>query len=463
MAIAEEFTREATLVALGEAQGALTAEWQAAAPTTPADVARFYRTSTAQAADQAAWHDTTERQTTQQVLVEVARQAQPARVVDIGCGAGFDLLALREALPAAGLTGVEPNMHQRRQAREAGLDCMAEVATAPIEDADLLICVDVLEHIVDPEGFLGGIAQRAKVGALLFETTATHDITTPLHLANNIGWHPGRVLDRYGWELASYGSGRRRVWQRTSVSAPPRAAIMLIAYRACAIQTMGAIVNLLGMQGSLTTDDEVSTLTGRPRSPWRLCMKSGDGLITRSRAISLSRWWAECNDDVALMIDDDVIFQPEEAVKLVEACRRTRSIVCGAYPVGDATHMALRPWDGGADIGFCDDAELVDIQFAATGFMAIHRDVVDALMPTMPWVHEDQPWCFKPLFETMVFPMGNTHALISEDWAFSQRAREQGFRIWLDPRVRPIHLKPVEISVNNYIEMAEAIALGKGG
>jgi SAM-dependent methyltransferase len=452
-------------LALDAARAALAAEWLAAAPTTPDDVARFYRTSQCQADDQAAWHATPDRQAWTQMLVQVARQAQAQRIVDIGCGAGQDLAALRAALPAAVLAGVEPNVRQREAAARTlpGATLAASVRHAPLEEADLLICCDVLEHVVDPEGFLGAIAERARVGALLFETTATHDLNTPLHLANNIGWHPGRVLDRYGWEPASYGNGRVRVWQRTAVAAPPRAAILLIAYRACSIQTMGAIINLLGLQGTLDAADQAAQVyAGRRHLPWRLCLKSGDGLITRGRAISLSRWWAECNDDVALMVDDDVVFTPDEAELLVARCREKRSIVCGAYPVGDGSHLALRPWDQGGELAFHAEAEPIDIQYAATGFMAFHRDVVDALMASMAWVHEDQAWCFKPLFETMVVPLGQTHALISEDWAISQRARDLGFTIWLDPRVRPIHQKSVEISVNNMDLMAEAIRRGKG-
>ena len=470
---------QAPPLSLEEARAALAAEWLAMAPTTPDDVAAFYRGSQCQADDQAAWHATPERQAWTQMLVNVAQQAGARRIVDIGCGAGQDLVALRAALPAAVLAGVEPNVRQRQAANRVlpQADLHPDVAHAPIEEADLLVCCDVLEHVVDPESFLGAIAQRARVGALLFETTATHDMHTPLHLKNNVGWHPGRVLDKYGWEMASYGNGRVRVWQRTAASTiaaglpaagspvpvSPRAAILLIAYRACSIQTMGAIINLLGMQGSLDDTDQAGQVyAGRRHLPWRLCLKSGDGLITRGRAISLSRWWAECNDDVALMVDDDVVFTPDEAQQLVDSCRQTRSIVCGAYPVGDGTHLALRPWDESGELAFHADAELVDIQYAATGFMAFHRDVVDALMGSMDWVHEDQAWAFKPIFETMVVPMGQTHALISEDWAISQRARDLGFTIWLDPRVRPIHQKSVEISVNNMDLMAEAIRRGKG-
>jgi hypothetical protein len=65
----------------------------------------------------------------------------------------------------------------------------------------------VLEHLTDPEAFLTGIAARAPVGCLLFEATATHDATTPLHLAENRGWHPGRALESQGWRWSTRPSG----------------------------------------------------------------------------------------------------------------------------------------------------------------------------------------------------------------------------------------------------------------
>ena len=99
-----------------------------------------------------------------------------------------------------------------------------DVADAPVEDADVLNCVDVLEHVVDPETWLGSIAHRAKEGCMLLESCATDDLGTPLHLASNRGWHPGRVLQTHGFERMAE-EGRLRVWSPIGAGTRLRAEI----------------------------------------------------------------------------------------------------------------------------------------------------------------------------------------------------------------------------------------------
>ncbi len=447
---------------LAEARAALAAEWAAAMPPdpTPSMIARFYRTSTEQAPDLVAWHGTPERQAWTAELVKVAVQNQSKRVVDIGCGLGHDLAALREALPEAQLVGVEPNAAQRNQVIDALGDCYADVGAAPIERADLLVCVDLLEHVPDPETFLGTIAQRAPLGCYLFETTATHQISNPLHLRANVGWRPQRVLDRYGWQLRGEGQGelRVRIWERTVLEAPPRAALLLCAYRNISVPTVRGMMALRGGRVPAAAINFPSPYADE--TPWRVSIRDGDGLITRSRALLLTEWWAETADDVALMVDDDICFGPQDARYAAELCRKTRSVVCGAYAVGDGSHFALRLWDDrGPDvIPFSPEAEPVNIEYGATGFMAIHRDVVNAIMATVEWVHEDAPWAFKPVFEVGSQPHGDVHFYVSEDWWFSQKVRDLGFEIWLDPRIRLGHLKTMPLTVGNMGLIRDVIA-----
>ena len=198
---------------LAAARAALAAEWWAKQPRTPDEVLAFYRDAQAQASDQAAWHAMPGRQRWTALLVTIAQRIAAHRVVDIGCGSGHDLRALRAGLgDGAILTGVEPNDRQRA---ELPPDVMAvpDVAQAPIETADLLICIDVLEHLPDPEAFLAGLAGRARAGAVLFESTATHDDGTPLHLPRNRGWRPLPCLEAHGWRQLER-EGRVKVWQR---------------------------------------------------------------------------------------------------------------------------------------------------------------------------------------------------------------------------------------------------------
>lgn len=101
----------------------------------------------------------------------IAQLPRPlGRVLDVGCGAGVAAGALR-ASGATALVGVEivPDV-----AAEAALR-YDHVFTGSIEDAlptldgpyDTILCLDVLEHLVDPGVVLDGLSARAAPGARL--------------------------------------------------------------------------------------------------------------------------------------------------------------------------------------------------------------------------------------------------------------------------------------------------------
>ncbi len=91
---------------------------------------------------------------------------RPGSVGEVGCGAGGVLAGLRERMPDATFTGYEvsPQAHELCLEREApGLSF--RLADLRAEDAsvsfDLLLCVDVVEHVEDCFGFLRGLRGRA--------------------------------------------------------------------------------------------------------------------------------------------------------------------------------------------------------------------------------------------------------------------------------------------------------------
>jgi len=101
----------------------------------------------------------------------IAQLARPlGRVLDVGCGAGAAAGPLRAA-GATELIGVEI-------VPEVAAEAVAtydDVFTGAIEDAlptltgpyDTILCLDVLEHLVDPGVVLDGLAERAAPGARL--------------------------------------------------------------------------------------------------------------------------------------------------------------------------------------------------------------------------------------------------------------------------------------------------------
>jgi len=420
-----------------EARAALAAEWDVQSPTTPAAIQDFYRTARGLGDDLNAWHADTNRRTWTDMLVHIAKQAETNVVVDIGCGAGHDLRALRDA-GVQELYGVEPNERLAEALEDDDIVVYRNVSSAPIKRADLLVCVDVLEHVVDPETWLGDIAARAKIDCLLFETTATFDCDTPLHLAANRGWHPGRVLERHGWTLVDATDddlGRVRVWKRMLLEGAQTSSLLLCSYKLDPFfdPTMGLMAN------------------GQARGPWRFRAKRGDSDIGRSRAILTTGWWAQTGDDTFLMIDHDISFRPDDADRAVELCRNGYDIVCGAYPVHNGEHFACKTLPGTETIHFGPGQPPIEVMYAATGFMAVHRRVIDALVKTMPLCHSVQPWAYYPLFPQPVVAdeAAGGWARLSEDWGFSHIAREAGFKVWLDPQTILSHGSDIPISVMN--------------
>lgn len=441
-------------------RAALTAEWMRINPKTPDDIAMFYAISAEMGPDLESWHQQADRQEMTRMLVHVATQAIAQRppesddktfsVVDIGCGAGHDLLAIRTAVPDAvslALLGVEPNRELANAVWvKQSIATTSRVEYAPLESADLLICIDVLEHLPDPEAFLGDIAHRAPIGCLMFEATATFDHGTPLHLPSNRGWRPGRVMEKHGWELVdrSGAEDRVRVWRRFREVGVARSSLLLCAYRSVTIDSLQSIMGL-------TAGNQVG---------WRLRVKAGDALISRSRSILVTQWWRDTNDDVFLMVDDDVTFSPNDADRICELCRSGLDIVCGAYPVHNGEHFACRTMPGLLKATFGPGQPPLEIVYAATGFMAVHRKVIDAMIAKgLPLCNATQPWSFYPLFNPMVVESESQggYEWLSEDWAFSEEARRLGFRVWMDMQTVLAHTGNVSISPRNMSAMHAAI------
>lgn len=78
------------------------------------------------------------------------------RVLDVGCGAGATGALVKQKVPGAHVTGVELFPAAAEKARghidEVHLANLDEVSSLPFAERsfDLILCLDVLEHLVDP-------------------------------------------------------------------------------------------------------------------------------------------------------------------------------------------------------------------------------------------------------------------------------------------------------------------------
>ncbi len=93
-------------------------------------------------------------------------------VVDIGCGLGYGLDILRaEAASVAG-QDLDPKL--------AGPEVqIISVEDMPSKSYDVVVSIDVIEHVPDPEGFMAHIVRIARQGAFL---------TTPNWTASRCQW-----------------------------------------------------------------------------------------------------------------------------------------------------------------------------------------------------------------------------------------------------------------------------------
>jgi SAM-dependent methyltransferase len=97
---------------------------------------------------------------------------QPRRVLEIGCGEGIVIEALSARLPAARFAGVEvdPQALGRARARcprASFVQADAYQLPFPAHSYDLVLCLEVLEHLAQPERALGEIRRVSGRGCLL--------------------------------------------------------------------------------------------------------------------------------------------------------------------------------------------------------------------------------------------------------------------------------------------------------
>jgi 2-polyprenyl-3-methyl-5-hydroxy-6-metoxy-1,4-benzoquinol methylase len=102
-----------------------------------------------------------------------ALPVRAGRLLDAGCGNGF--MASRFAGLGFTVTGVDPSSTGIAVARRTypGLTFLQEDITQHRADTpyDIAICVEVLEHVYDPQAFLHGLAAALKPGGRLLLTT----------------------------------------------------------------------------------------------------------------------------------------------------------------------------------------------------------------------------------------------------------------------------------------------------
>jgi len=140
-----------------------------------------------------------------------------------------------------------------------------------------------------------------------------------------------------------------------------------------------------------------------------------------------------------MWIDADVEFQPDSVDRLRS---HGLPIVCGIYAQKGRRALASHLMPGTSKIVFGSEGGLVEILYAAAGFLHVRREVYVEMQERqqLPICNEQFGSPMVPFFQSMVSPCEDGHWYLAEDYAFCQRARASGFKIMADTTVRLWHI-----------------------
>jgi len=181
----------------------------------------------------------------------------------------------------------------------------------------------------------------------------------------------------------------------------------------------------------------------------------GDADVCRSRSMTASAFLrSDC--DVYVSIDSDIWFRPEDVVQISRKAAQGSDIVVGMYITRKPPHQPAQMLPPDVEVEFKVGAPLVEIPYGAAGFMAVSKRVFKRLVDDLPHCHSGwtdaagKDASFWPFFMQGTLPDPvEENIYLSEDWAFFNRAKEAGFKIWLDPSVRLGHMATLMLTLED--------------
>ena len=169
----------------------------------------------------------------------------------------------------------------------------------------------------------------------------------------------------------------------------------------------------------------------------------GDALIERSRGMSATNFILNTKGDVHLSLDSDIVDFQKDAIDQMCEQAMTYDIV-GAVYICRATARTFPAtfFEEGVEVEFARDPTPVPVKWIATGCLAVHRRVFEKMAETMPLLHaSDGPRAFYPFYQSMIYDdPDHGKILLSEDFAFTERAKALGFTAYINPAVRVGHM-----------------------
>lgn len=158
--------------------------------------------------------------------------------------------------------------------------------------------------------------------------------------------------------------------------------------------------------------------------------------IDLGRSVMATQALADGYDEL-MWIDSDVAFDGDALDRLRD---HDLPVVCGGYPKKATAAYSFHSYR--PKIRFGVGGGLIEVYYAATGFLYTRREVYDAVREreAMPVCNAAFGMAFTPYFLPQVVPYGDGHWYLAEDYAFCHRAKQCGYKMMLDTTLRLWHV-----------------------
>ena len=147
----------------------------------------------------------------------------PRRILEIGVGEGHVMSRVRTRFPGVPLVGLDlPDQELMAQWKEQGLPCMFGDATTlpfPDDSFDLVLAIEVLEHVPGPEAALSELARVCSgtfVASVPFEPIWRAGNIVRRRYVRHLGNSPGHVNHWTRWGFQHFVESKFHVQQTRS-------------------------------------------------------------------------------------------------------------------------------------------------------------------------------------------------------------------------------------------------------
>jgi hypothetical protein len=181
-----------------------------------------------------------------------------------------------------------------------------------------------------------------------------------------------------------------------------------------------------------------SLFASQARIEYRIDLEifSGNCHIDDSRN-RLVRDFLETDCEQLIFLDSDVMWHESDLKKLID---HDRDIVAGIYPLkNDDEDYPVAPLPGER---WADEYGLVEVAGVPTGFLKIKRRVFEALYNTVPHHRSKEDGYGRLLIPVLFERTLNGLSRRGGDYEFCRKAREAGFKVYVDPSMQLGHVGP---------------------